>query len=59
MRDVVVLKVLSILPTIAARGREATQVPPNAPDVGAPKRNLLYVIQANKEANTDEGTGKL
>ena len=44
-------------PSIAARRREAKLVTPNAPDVGAPKRNHLYVLQA--KANSDEDGSKL
>ncbi|TMW89901.1 hypothetical protein EJD97_016480 [Solanum chilense] len=38
-------------PTIAARGREAKKVHPNALDVGQPNRNHFYVLQA--KANLD------
>ena len=31
-------------PTIAARGREAKQVPSNVPEGGAPKRNRFYAL---------------
>ena len=44
-------------PTIESRGREAKQVPPNSPDVGAPKRNRFYCLQA--KANPDEEIDKL
>ena len=44
--------------TIVARGREAKQAPPNAPDVCAPKRNHFYVLRAKGENSCDDG-GKL
>ena len=43
--------------TIVARGREAKQAPPNAPDVCAPKGNHFYVLQG--KANTGEDASKL
>ena len=44
-------------PTIAARGREAKKVPPDTPNVGAPKRNHLYVLQSKE--NLDKYDGNL
>ena len=44
-------------PTIVSRGREATKVPPNAPDIGAKKRNNLYFLKA--KVNSDEDATKL
>ena len=45
-------------PTIAAREREAKQVPPSVPDNGAPKRNCFNVLQS-KGANTDDDASSL
>ncbi len=41
-------------PTNAARGREAKQIPLNAPDGGAPKRNRLYALQAKGSNSGDD-----
>lgn len=46
-------------PTLVSRGREAKQYPSSGLVVGEPKRNHFYWLQANKEANLDEGDGKL
>lgn len=40
-------------PTIISRGREANQVTPNAPDVGAQKMNHFYVPLAKETSGED------
>ncbi|KAK4721400.1 hypothetical protein R3W88_011633 [Solanum pinnatisectum] len=46
---------------MTTRRREAKQASLSGSDLDAPKRNRFYALQANKdkEANSDEGTGKL
>ena len=46
-------------PTLLARGREAKKIPYSGPNLYDQKKNRLYVLQDNKEANPDEGVSKL
>ncbi|XP_049358703.1 uncharacterized protein LOC125823359 [Solanum verrucosum] len=45
-------------PNIVAKGRNARQAPHSGPSVDGQARNHFYALQANKEANPDEGAGK-
>ena len=45
-------------PNIVAKGRNARQAPYSGPSVDGQARNRFYALQANKEANPDEGAGK-
>lgn len=39
--------------------RDVDQAPYNCPDVGEQSKSCLYALKDNKEANLDEGAGKL
>ncbi|XP_049414705.1 uncharacterized protein LOC125877459 [Solanum stenotomum] len=45
-------------PNNVSKGRNARQAPYSGPSVDGQSRNRFYALQANKEANPDEGAGK-
>lgn len=46
-------------PTITTRERYFKKDPYNGPDKGEQMKTQFYALQANKEANPDENSGKL
>ena len=45
-------------PYNVSKGRNARKTPYSGPSVDGQARNRFYALQANKEANPDEGAGK-